>query len=128
MGWVSPVMTWLNEREGIMSENVNEKYQFYRVTVTEELPEGERLFLEIDTKPIVIFALSGEYFATSDECSHDGGPIGDGKIEGFEIICPRHGARFDIRTGKVTRLPAVEAIAQYPVRVVDGYIEVGLPA
>lgn len=111
-----------------MSENVNEKYQFYRVTVTEELPEGERLFLEIDTKPIVIFALSGEYFATSDECSHDGGPIGDGKIEGFEIICPRHGARFDIRTGKVTRLPAVEAIAQYPVRVVDGYIEVGLPA
>ncbi|MEA5079416.1 MAG: non-heme iron oxygenase ferredoxin subunit [Anaerolineaceae bacterium] len=111
-----------------MSDEMNTQYDYFRITTKDELPDGERLFVEIGTKPIVIFALNGQYFATSDECSHDGGPIGDGKIEGFEIICPRHGARFDIRTGKATRFPAVEAIAQFPVRVVDGYIEVGIPA
>jgi len=102
--------------------------QFYKITSISEFPDGERLFLQINGQPIVIFSLNGEYFATSDECSHDGGPVGDGQIEGFEIICPRHGARFDIRTGKVTRLPAVEPISSYPVRVVDGQLEVGIPA
>ncbi len=111
-----------------MSEAENGNFEFFKITAKEELPDGERLFVEIGSKQIVIFALNGEYFATSDECSHDGGPIGDGKIEGFEIICPRHGARFDIRTGKATRFPAVEDIENFPVRVVDGYIEVGVPA
>ena len=111
-----------------MSNEINENVTYYRITTINELPDGERLFFEINGQPIVLFAVNGQYFATSDECSHDGGPIGDGKIEGFEIICPRHGARFDIRTGKATRFPAVEPIAQYPVRVVDGYLEVGLSA
>ena len=52
----------------------------------------------------------------------------EGEIEGFEVVCPRHGARFDIQTGKVTALPAVEDIPAYPVQVVDGQIEVGIPA
>ncbi len=111
-----------------MTDELKENLNYFRITTTSELPDGERLFVEIGGQPIVIFALNGQYFATSDECSHDGGPIGDGKIEGFEIICPRHGARFDIRTGKATRFPAVEPIAQYPIRVVDNYIEVGFPA
>lgn len=111
-----------------MIDAQNDDLTYYRITTTNELPDGERLFVEISGQPIVIFALNGQYFATSDECSHDGGPIGDGKIEGFEIICPRHGARFDIRTGKATRFPAVEPIAQFPVRVVDDYIEIGLHA
>lgn len=111
-----------------MGDEINGNLTYYRITTTNELPDGERLFFEINGQPIVLFAVNGQYFATSDECSHDGGPIGDGKIEGFEIICPRHGARFDIRTGKATRFPAVEQIAQYPVRVVDGYLEVGLSA
>ncbi len=110
-----------------MTEELQTNYQFIKITAASELPDGERLFVEIGSKPIVIFSLNGEYFATSDECSHDGGPIGDGEIEGYEIICPRHGARFDIRTGKATRFPAVEAIDQYPVRIVDGNIEIGIP-
>ena len=83
--------------------------------------------MEIDGLPIVVFRVGGELFAIADACSHDDGPLGDGDLEGNEIICPRHGARFDIRTGKALSLPAVVAIPVYPVRVVDQQIEIGLP-
>jgi nitrite reductase/ring-hydroxylating ferredoxin subunit len=53
--------------------------------------------------------------------------LGDGDIEGFNVVCPRHGAEFDVRTGKVTSMPAVVDIPAYPVRVVDGMIELGVP-
>jgi 3-phenylpropionate/trans-cinnamate dioxygenase ferredoxin subunit len=102
--------------------------QFIAVTSEQEFPQGERLFFEIKGQPIVLFSLNGNYFAMGDMCSHDGGPIGEGEIEGDEIICPRHGARFDVHTGKVLRMPAVQDIPSYPVRVVDGKIEIGLPA
>lgn len=102
-------------------------YRFVQITSVQEMPDGERLIFEIDDLPIVLYALNGKYFATGDECSHDGGPIGDGEVEGNEIICPRHGARFDLRTGKVTRLPAVTDIPGYPVRVVNDMIEIGIP-
>ena len=54
-------------------------------------------------------------------------PLGDGELDGFQIICPRHGARFDIRSGKALMLPAVVDTPWYPVRVVDGWLEIGLP-
>jgi 3-phenylpropionate/trans-cinnamate dioxygenase ferredoxin component len=108
-----------------MSDEMNIKY--IRITSVQEIPDGERLFFEIDELPIVLYALNGNYYATGDQCSHDGGPIGEGQIEGNEIICPRHGARFDIRTGKVTRFPAVKDIPCYPVRIVEDQIEIGLP-
>jgi len=92
-----------------------------------DLPGNERLYLEIDNLQIVIFNIAGQLFAIGDVCTHDDGPLGDGEREGFEIICPRHGARFDIRTGKVLALPAVMDIPAYPVRVVNDRIQVGLP-
>jgi 3-phenylpropionate/trans-cinnamate dioxygenase ferredoxin component len=66
-------------------------------------------------------------FALGDVCSHDNGPVGDGEIEDEQIICPRHGARFDIRTGKVKSLPALLDIPSYPVRVELGMIQIGIP-
>jgi 3-phenylpropionate/trans-cinnamate dioxygenase ferredoxin subunit len=60
-------------------------------------------------------------------CSHDDGPLGDGELEHSEVICPRHGAHFDISNGKALSLPAVEDIPAYPTRVVGESIEVGLP-
>ncbi len=101
--------------------------EFIPVGSVDELSEGGRLFIEVDGKPIVILKISGKYYAIADVCSHDEGPVGEGSLEGFEIICPRHGARFDIRTGKVLALPAFVDIAAYPVRVVDDQIEIGLP-
>jgi 3-phenylpropionate/trans-cinnamate dioxygenase ferredoxin subunit len=100
---------------------------FVAVAAESELPNGERVFVQVDDYSIVVFNIAGQYFAIGDVCSHDNGPVGEGEVEGTDIICPRHGARFDIRTGKVTALPAVVDIPAYPVRVVDGQIEVGLP-
>jgi 3-phenylpropionate/trans-cinnamate dioxygenase ferredoxin subunit len=104
-----------------------EKLEFVAVGSVDELEEGGRLFLEVDQQPIVILRIAGEYYAIADVCSHDDGPVGEGSLEGFEIICPRHGARFDIRTGKVLALPAFVDIPAYPVRVVGSQIEIGLP-
>lgn len=103
-----------------------ETYKFYRITKLDDMPEGERLMFEINGEAIVLFNINGELVATGDVCTHDSGPIGDGEIDGDVIICPRHGARFDIHTGKALSLPAVTGIPVYPVRVVEGFIEVGI--
>jgi len=105
-----------------------EKLEFIPVGSVEEIKEGERLFLEIDEKLIVILNINGQFYAIADVCSHDDGPVGEGTLEGFEIICPRHGARFDIRTGKVLALPAFVDIPAYPVRLMGDQIEIGFPA
>jgi len=102
--------------------------EFLEVARLDELPEGERLFIEVDEQTIVVFNISGEIFAIADLCSHDDGPLGDGDVDGFEIACPRHGARFDLRTGKVLSLPAIVDIPAYPVKLVDGVIQIGIPA
>ncbi len=99
---------------------------YYPICSTEDLPEGERLFIELGDDPVVILNINGEYFAIDDICTHDQGPLGDGEIEDHQIVCPRHGARFDIRTGKVLTLPAVRGVSSYPIRVVDGMIEIGV--
>ncbi|MEJ5241090.1 MAG: non-heme iron oxygenase ferredoxin subunit [Anaerolineales bacterium] len=101
--------------------------EFYEVAPVDELPNGERLFLQIDTEPIVLFNIAGQIFAIADRCSHDDGPLGEGDLEGYTIVCPRHGAEFDVRTGKVLQMPAVVDIPAYPVRVREGMIWIGLP-
>ena len=104
-----------------------EKVEYFEIAPVDELPNGERLFVDIGDTPIVVFNIAGQFFAISDVCTHDDGPVGDGDLEGFNIICPRHGAEFDVRTGKVISMPAVVDISAYPVRVVDGMIEIGVP-
>jgi 3-phenylpropionate/trans-cinnamate dioxygenase ferredoxin subunit len=103
------------------------KVEFIDIAPADELPNGERLFVEIEGKPLVIFNIAGQFYSIGDVCSHDDGPVGEGDIEGYNITCPRHGAEFDIRTGKVVSMPAVVDIPAYPVRVVDGMIQVGIP-
>jgi len=104
-----------------------EKVKFVEIAPASELPAGERMFVTFEDRSIVIFNIGGNLYAIADLCSHDNGPLGDGDLEGDEVICPRHGARFDIRTGKTMGLPAVVDIPAYPVRVVKGMIEVGVP-
>ncbi len=101
--------------------------EYFEIAPASELPNGERLFLEIESRAIVIFNIGGQLFAIGDVCTHDDGPLGDGDLEGYNIVCPRHGAEFDVRTGKVMQMPAVVDIPAYPVRVVDGMIQVGIP-
>lgn len=108
-----------------MSEKL---YTFYAIAKSGEIPEGERLFIEISGRSIVVFNIGGQLYAIEDICTHDNGPLGDGEIEGFEVICPRHGARFDVRDGKATRLPAVQPVPYYPVRIAGDTVEIGIPA
>jgi len=103
------------------------KAEFYEIGPADDLQNGERLFVDIGDTPIVIFNIAGEFFAIGDICSHDDGPLGDGDIEDHTIVCPRHGAEFDIRTGKVVSMPAVVDIPAYPVQVRDGTIILGVP-
>ena len=104
-----------------------DQLEYIELTPLDQLPPGERLFAEVGGKSIVIFNLAGKLFAIGDVCSHDNGPVGDGDIEETEVICPRHGARFDVRTGKATSLPAIVDIPAYPLRVVNSMIELGIP-
>jgi 3-phenylpropionate/trans-cinnamate dioxygenase ferredoxin subunit len=101
-------------------------YQFVEVLPAADLPPGERIVFEVNDTPVVLFNVGGRFFAIGDICSHDQGPLGDGEIDRMEIICPRHGARFDLSTGRATQLPAVASIPSYPVRIMDGIISVGI--
>ncbi len=103
------------------------KIEFVEIAPASELPNGGRLFVDLGDKPIVIFNIAGQFFAIGDVCTHDDGPLGDGILEGFNIVCPRHGAEFDVRTGKVVQMPAVVDIPAYPVQVRDGVIFMGVP-
>jgi 3-phenylpropionate/trans-cinnamate dioxygenase ferredoxin component len=140
MDWEKPTTTWLsedtylNESFGLdggrmynYGELDSKKIEYIAVGGVEELPEGERFFLEIDGDPIVVFNVAGGLFAIADLCSHDSGPLGEGELDDHAVVCPRHGARFDIRTGKVLTMPAIIDIPAYPVRVREGQIEIGLP-
>jgi 3-phenylpropionate/trans-cinnamate dioxygenase ferredoxin component len=102
-------------------------YEFLQVIEAGEIPPGERIVVEVDGLPIAVFNVSGQYYAIGDVCTHDEGPLAEGELDGFQLICPRHGARFDIRTGKALTLPAFIDTPWYPVRVVDGWLEIGLP-
>jgi 3-phenylpropionate/trans-cinnamate dioxygenase ferredoxin component len=91
--------------------------EFYRICKKADIPDPGRAVFEIDQRFIVLIHLDGEFFALDDTCTHDGGPLGEGFLEGYQIICPRHGARFDVRTGQAMAMPAVHGIAAHQVQV-----------
>lgn len=101
--------------------------EFVTVASIDELVNGERMIFEIGDLPVALFNLGGQYYAIADLCSHDDGPVAEGELEGLEIVCPRHGARFNLETGEALTLPAVVDIPTYPVRVVGNEIQIGVP-
>lgn len=93
---------------------------FAKVASLSELPVGGRKLVEIDGVRIAIFNLDGELHAIEDVCTHDGGPLVEGEMmNDCQVECPRHGARFDIRTGAALSMPAFEATNTYAVEI-DG--------
>jgi 3-phenylpropionate/trans-cinnamate dioxygenase ferredoxin component len=80
-------------------------------------PEGEVKVIMPRAKRIALANVDGAYYAIDDVCTHDGGPLDQGEVFEHQIECPRHGARFDVRTGKALTLPAIFPIKTYPVRV-----------
>ncbi len=101
--------------------------KFIPVARQEDIPPGGRLHFDLEEESIIILNIDGEYFCIADLCTHDGGPLEDGDVMDYQIECPRHGARFDVRSGAVTRLPATDPIPTYAVRVEDEQIWIEEP-
>ncbi len=89
-----------------------------------ELPSGSSRVVSVENAQIAVFNLEGRYYAIEDVCTHDGGELASGTCEGDAIVCPRHGARFSIKTGAVLAPPAYEPVATFPVRVENGMVQV----
>jgi nitrite reductase/ring-hydroxylating ferredoxin subunit len=99
--------------------------QFVKVATTAEMQNAPSARLaEVNGQPIAVFHVEGAYYATDDLCPHRGGSLSQGMLTGYEVSCPWHGARFDIRTGEVQCPPAAHGVKCYPVRVTGPDIEV----
>ncbi|ABM03315.1 Rieske (2Fe-2S) domain protein [Psychromonas ingrahamii 37] len=96
------------------------------VLPADELSAGMTKVLALDQIELLLINIAGEFFAIENRCSHDGGELNGGEICAAEITCPRHGARFNIKTGAVLSAPAFENIATYPVRIIDNEVQVFL--
>lgn len=89
------------------------------VARVEDVPVGSVRVVEAAGRRIALCNYAGAFYAIDDECTHDRGPLNQGELVGQEIECPRHGARFDVKTGRPTRLPAVRPVRTYKVTVGD---------
>ncbi len=92
---------------------------FKQVAKLADVPASGRLSLELDDRFLLIVRVEGQYYCLDDVCTHDGGTLGDGELDGFCIACPRHGAQFDIRNGQALTMPATEPTSSHIVRI-DG--------
>ena len=90
---------------------------FVTVARVGEILEGGVRVVRLEDQAIAVFLIDGAYYALDDVCTHDGGPLGEGTLDGYEIACPRHGARFDIRNGCAKSMPATEDTVVHDVRV-----------
>jgi 3-phenylpropionate/trans-cinnamate dioxygenase ferredoxin subunit len=98
--------------------------EYITVATTDELKPGERIVVEMDSHYIAVFNVDNQYYAIEDVCTHDDGPLVEGDLQGYTVECPRHGAQFDIRTGKVLRMPAITPVTRYDVQVENGEIKI----
>ena len=96
---------------------------FVKVGKLADVPEGAAKVFEVGDRAIAVCNVDGTLYAIDDVCTHDDAPLNQGYLEGCEIECPRHGARFDVRTGDATELPAVVPVDVFPVRVEGDDIE-----
>jgi 3-phenylpropionate/trans-cinnamate dioxygenase ferredoxin subunit len=95
---------------------------FQRVARLSDIPDPGRTVVEIDDHLVVVLHVGGEVFAIDDVCTHDGGPLGEGELDDHTIACPRHGAKFDVRTGAALTMPATRATKVHEVKVEGGEV------
>ena len=91
--------------------------EFVPVAKVSDIPDPGKELVEVGDRLIALFHVSGEFFALDDVCTHDGGPLADGTLDDHTIACPRHGAKFDIRTGAALTMPATKPTRSYEVKV-----------
>src|SRR6187401_2192770 len=95
-----------------------------RVAAVAAIPVGDYAQIDVDGVLVAVFNVAGEFYAIDDVCTHDGGGLAVGATDGTVVICPRHGARFCLKTGAALTPPAYEAVRTYPTRVVAGTVEI----
>ena len=98
--------------------------QFIKVATTDDLADQQAKLVELEGQKIALFRVGEAFYALSDTCTHRGGPLSEGTVEGSEVTCPWHGAKYDIRTGTVLGPPAPQGVRSYPVRVTGADIEI----
>lgn len=99
---------------------------FITIAKTADVPRGGVRTFAVRGRYVAVCNVDGEFFAVDDVCTHDDGPLGSGFLEGYAIECPRHGARFDVRSGVVLQMPAAYGIRTYPTRITGEDVQVQL--
>ncbi|HRE49533.1 MAG TPA: non-heme iron oxygenase ferredoxin subunit [Aggregatilineales bacterium] len=100
--------------------------EFITIAAAADLKSGERIVVEVKDHYIAVFNVGGTYYAIEDICTHDDGPLAEGELTEYVIECPRHGAQFDIRSGKNLSLIAPRPVARYEVRVENGQVQIAV--
>lgn len=98
--------------------------EFVTVATIDEIPPGDRIVVESGRTWVAIFNVDGNFYAIEDRCTHDDGPLAEGQLDGLVIECPRHGACFNIATGKVLTPPALVDVPVFEVRVEDNKVQI----
>jgi 3-phenylpropionate/trans-cinnamate dioxygenase ferredoxin subunit len=101
--------------------------QLIKVAETNEVPPGTAKAVDLEGRPVALFNIDGTYYAIDDTCTHRGGPLSEGTVEGTTVTCPLHGATYDITTGNVLGPPAPEGVVSYRVQVDGNDIKVETP-
>ena len=101
-------------------------HEFQRVIDVGDVPDPGKTLVEVEGDMVALFHVEGRWYAIDDVCTHDGGPLADGELRDHKISCPRHGAKFDIRTGAALTMPAVRPTRSHEVKVEDGGVWVRL--
>ena len=97
---------------------------FHKVTETKNLAPGQSMAVEVAGNKLALFNVDGTFYAIGDTCTHRGGPLSEGTLEGSTVICPWHGANFDVCTGKNLTPPAPAEVMSYNVRVAGDDVEI----
>lgn len=100
---------------------------YHTVTTVDQVAPGTLRVFRLRGKRIAVSQVEGSFYAIDDVCTHDDGPLGEGTLKGDEVECPRHGARFSVRTGAALSMPAVVPVHVYRVRVDGKNIQVEWP-
>lgn len=108
----------------VMRGRRQEMSEYTKAATVDEIPEEGCKVVELGGKSLALFQVGGEFYAIDNTCTHDGGPLGEGELEGHEVTCPWHGAIFDITTGAAVGPPAGDDVDTYPVRVNGPDVEV----
>jgi len=101
--------------------------EMLKVAETKDVPPGTAIAVDVSGQKVALFNADGTYYAIDDTCTHAGGPLSEGDVNGTEVTCPWHGANFDVCTGKNLSPPAPQEVACYEVRVDGEDIQVEIP-